>query len=155
MIIQEQLYCFQLERRSLRAGVSATLRFRDQRAMNWNRAGGAGYWLTLTLASYMDLPRISSAICFMGAHQQYWPMATPPRRRTRGFHSGEYFGFEVREEPGSRPDCGWPLFTLPYRLSHLQSVFSFSTLSDCMIEIYINNTEIQKNKRKGILNHPQ
>jgi hypothetical protein len=45
MMIQEQLYCFQLERRSQQlSGMPAILRLRDQRATKWNRAGGARYW---------------------------------------------------------------------------------------------------------------
>lgn len=154
MIIQEKLYCFQLARRSQRpTGVSATLRFRDQRAMNWNRAGGqdTGWlWHWRLRGVYLGFPQPFALWELINSTDQW-----PPHqgRRTMGFHSGEYFGFEVREEPGSNPDCGSPLFTLPYCLSHLQSVFSFSTLSDCMSSIYIYNiciSTIQKyRKPKG------
>lgn len=151
MMIQEQLYCFQLERRSQQfSGMPATLRFRDQRAMKWNRAGGAGYWvagttfakaqpslmswlteiITVTWEAaqtslgtyqlavsntgvYMGWPRISLAIALwelINSTDQWLPHLG---RRTTGFHSGKYFGFEVSEEPGSNPGCGLPLFALP------------------------------------------
>lgn len=58
MIVQEQLYCPQLEMRSqLLPGLATTPRFTDERAMKWNRAGETETWAMGT-----TLPKVQQSL---------------------------------------------------------------------------------------------
>lgn len=126
MIIQEQLYCFQLERRSQwLAGVSATLRFRWGRILGCRDTlpqGPAKSHVTVYWNNHCHVRSCTDVLWVYELinYTDQWP--PHQGRRTMGEHSGEYFGFEVREEPGSNPDCGLPLFSCTVCFSFFYTV---------------------------------
>lgn len=57
MTVQEQLYCPQLERSQPLPGLATTLRFTDERAMKWNKAGDIESWAMGT-----TLPKVQQSL---------------------------------------------------------------------------------------------